>query len=86
MQLDAATFLRDYDSSAQRLEEAAKRTAHEGVGYRHEGEEFVYVVSGEVEVTVDKDKKNFPKSSLSDLTEFLITSSPTLAMKKPSYS
>ncbi|MGD2127138.1 MAG: XRE family transcriptional regulator [Desulfobacteraceae bacterium] len=62
MQLDAATFLRDYDSSAQRLEEAAKRAAHEGVGYRHEGEEFVYVVSGEVEVTVDKDKKTFQKA------------------------
>ena len=31
------------------------RTAHKGVGYRHEGEEYVYVLSGEVEVTVDKD-------------------------------
>lgn len=26
--------------------------AHEGVGYRHEGEEFVYVLSGKLEVTV----------------------------------
>ena len=26
--------------------------AHEGVGYRHEGEEFVYVLSGKVEVSV----------------------------------
>ncbi len=33
------------------------KTAHKGVGYRHEGEEFVYVLSGEVEVTVDQ-KKN----------------------------
>jgi transcriptional regulator with XRE-family HTH domain len=85
MKLDASAFLHGYDSSVQRLEEAAKRTqhysyttltpsepdkhlmafsvtippktAHEGVGYQHEGEEFVYVVSGEVEVTVDQDKK-----------------------------
>lgn len=26
--------------------------AHEGVGYRHEGEEFVYVLAGSIEVTV----------------------------------
>jgi quercetin dioxygenase-like cupin family protein len=26
--------------------------AHQGVGYRHEGEEFVYVLNGTVEVTV----------------------------------
>jgi quercetin dioxygenase-like cupin family protein len=32
------------------------KTAHKGVGYRHEGEEFVYVLSGEVEVTVDQEK------------------------------
>lgn len=32
------------------------RTEHEGVGYQHEGEEFVYVVSGEVELLVDKEK------------------------------
>ena len=31
------------------------RTAHKGVGYRHEGEEFVYVLSGELEVTVERD-------------------------------
>ncbi|MCJ7594870.1 MAG: cupin domain-containing protein, partial [Desulfobacterales bacterium] len=30
------------------------RTAHTGVGYRHEGEEFVFVLSGEVEITVDR--------------------------------
>ncbi len=33
------------------------KTAHKGVRYRHEGEEFVYVVSGEVEITVEKEKK-----------------------------
>ncbi len=27
-------------------------TDHEGVGYQHEGEEFVYVLAGEVEITV----------------------------------
>ena len=32
------------------------KTAHTGVGYRHEGEEFVYVLSGEAEVTVDQEK------------------------------
>ena len=32
------------------------KTAHKGVGYRHEGEEFIYVLSGEAEVTVDQDK------------------------------
>jgi quercetin dioxygenase-like cupin family protein len=32
------------------------KTTHEGVGYRHEGEELVYVLSGEVEVTVDQEK------------------------------
>lgn len=31
------------------------RTAHKGVGYRHEGEEFVYVLSGELEVTVNRE-------------------------------
>ena len=31
-------------------------TAHKGVGYLHEGEEFVYVLAGEVELTVDKEK------------------------------
>jgi transcriptional regulator with XRE-family HTH domain len=29
------------------------KSSHKGVGYRHEGEEFVYVLSGEVEITVD---------------------------------
>jgi transcriptional regulator with XRE-family HTH domain len=32
------------------------RTGHEGVGYQHEGEEFVYVISGEVELLVDEKK------------------------------
>jgi quercetin dioxygenase-like cupin family protein len=32
------------------------KSAHEGVGYRHEGEEFVYVLSGEVEISVDMKK------------------------------
>jgi len=32
------------------------RTAHKGVGYRHEGEEFIYVLSGEVEIAVDQEK------------------------------
>lgn len=85
MKLDSAAFLPLQDSSAQRLEEAAKRTkhysyrtltpaepdkhlmafsvtippktAHEGVGYKHEGEEFIYVVSGEVALTVDQETK-----------------------------
>ncbi len=30
------------------------KTAHKGVGYQHEGEEFVYVLSGEVEIMVDR--------------------------------
>jgi transcriptional regulator with XRE-family HTH domain len=33
------------------------KTAHEGVGYRHEGEEFVYVLSGKAELTVGNEKK-----------------------------
>ena len=85
LQLDSATFLHAHDSSAQRLEETAKRTdhysyqtltppeadkhlmafsvtippktVHGGVGYQHEGEEFVYVLSGEVDITVDQDTK-----------------------------
>lgn len=32
------------------------KTAHKGVGYRHEGEEFVFVISGEVEVIVDREQ------------------------------
>ena len=32
------------------------KTSHKGVGYKHEGEEFVYVVSGQIHVTVDQDK------------------------------
>ncbi|RLB15114.1 MAG: XRE family transcriptional regulator [Deltaproteobacteria bacterium] len=32
------------------------KTPHEGVGYQHEGEEFVYVVSGEVNLIVDQNQ------------------------------
>jgi transcriptional regulator with XRE-family HTH domain len=32
------------------------KTPHTGVGYRHEGEEFVYVLSGEVVLTIEKKK------------------------------
>jgi len=37
------------------------KTAHEGVRYRHEGEEFVYVLSGELELTVDQEKRRLGK-------------------------
>ena len=30
------------------------KTAHKGVGYQHQGEEFVYVLSGEAEITVEQ--------------------------------
>ena len=41
------------------------RTDHEGVGYQHEGEEFVYVLAGTVEVTVgDNVNKLGPGDSL----------------------
>ena len=81
LKLGSGAFLQSPDSSAGRLEEASKRTAHysyktltppeadkhlmafsvrippgtahEGVGYRHIGEEFVFVVSGEVDLTLD---------------------------------
>ncbi len=33
------------------------KMVHGGVGYQHEGEEFVYVLSGEVDITVDQDTK-----------------------------
>jgi hypothetical protein len=33
------------------------RTAHKGVGYQDEGEGFVYVISGQVELTVEKEKE-----------------------------
>jgi len=33
------------------------KTAHDGVGYRHAGEELVYVLSGEVELIVGDEKK-----------------------------
>ena len=36
-------------------------SAHKGVGYRHEGEEFVYVLSGEVEITIDQEKTRLAK-------------------------
>lgn len=32
------------------------KTDHKDVGYRHEGEEFIYVLSGEVMLTVDQDR------------------------------
>jgi transcriptional regulator with XRE-family HTH domain len=32
------------------------QSAHTGVGYRHEGEEFVYVLTGEAEITVEGKK------------------------------
>ena len=32
------------------------KTDHKGVGYRHEGEEYIYVLSGEVEVIVNEEK------------------------------
>jgi quercetin dioxygenase-like cupin family protein len=38
------------------------KTAHGGVGYSHEGEEFVYVLSGNVEITVEKDKRILSES------------------------
>lgn len=36
---------------------------HSGVGYQHEGEEFVYVLSGKVEVLVGENKNILPKGS-----------------------
>lgn len=40
-------------------------TDHEGVGYQHEGEEFVYVLDGDVEITVgDHVNKLGPDDSL----------------------
>ena len=40
-------------------------TDHEGVGYQHEGEEFVYVLEGQVEITVgDHVNKLGPNDSL----------------------
>jgi len=32
------------------------KTSHQGVGYRHEGEEYVYVISGEVKLIVDQNE------------------------------
>lgn len=37
------------------------KTPHTEVGYRHEGEEFVYVLSGEVLVTVEGRKKKLTR-------------------------
>ncbi len=34
------------------------KSAHQGVGYRHEGEEFVYVLSGSVEILVGEQKND----------------------------
>ena len=89
LKIDSASFLHFQDASAQRMEEAAKRTehysyqtltpsepdkhlmafsvtippktAHDAVSYRHEGEEFIYVLSGELELTVDKEKRRLGK-------------------------
>ena len=59
------------------------RTPHEGVGYKHEGEEFVYVVSGHVEVTVGQDRQVLgPKESIhfkSSLDHHLANPSDTAA-------
>jgi len=38
------------------------KTAHKGVAYRHEGEEFVYVLSGTLELTVGDEKKTLNQS------------------------
>jgi quercetin dioxygenase-like cupin family protein len=38
------------------------KTAHKGVGYRHEGEEFVYVLSGTLELTVGDEKTTLNQS------------------------
>ena len=37
-------------------------TAHKGVAYRHEGEEFVYVLSGTLELTIGDEKKTLNQS------------------------
>ena len=37
------------------------KTDHEDVGYRHEGEEYIYVLSGEVILTVEQDKTRLAK-------------------------
>jgi len=37
------------------------RTSHERVSYRHEGEEFIYVLSGELDLTVDNEKRRLQK-------------------------
>lgn len=37
------------------------RTDHDGVGYRHEGEEFIYVLEGDVDITVEKTKHRLSK-------------------------
>jgi transcriptional regulator with XRE-family HTH domain len=37
------------------------KTAHKGVGYQHQGEEFVYVLSGEAEITVEQNATKLSK-------------------------
>jgi len=37
------------------------KSAHSGVGYRHDGEEFVYVLAGEAEITVEGRKTRLSK-------------------------
>lgn len=39
------------------------KTAHDGVGYRHAGEELVYVLSGEVELTVGDEKTHLTQKN-----------------------
>ncbi|MBW2000108.1 MAG: cupin domain-containing protein, partial [Deltaproteobacteria bacterium] len=50
-------------------------TDHDGVGYRHEGEEFIYVLEGSVVVTLEKEKHRLSRrESLrfnSDLDHFI---------------
>ncbi|MBW2063888.1 MAG: helix-turn-helix transcriptional regulator [Deltaproteobacteria bacterium] len=36
-------------------------TDHDGVGYRHEGEEFIYVLEGSVDVRLEKEKHRLSK-------------------------
>ena len=38
------------------------KTAHKGVAYRHEGEEFVYVLSGTLELTFGDEKRTLRQS------------------------
>ena len=57
-------------------------TAHEGVGYRHEGEELIYVLSGEVEVTVGKEKSRLAEKDPCASTPTSITTSQTSEIER----